>query len=293
MMTTDNDGIGVVFRYSDRHNCYKLELDQQRSFRKLYKIVGGVETLLAQTGDGYYENQQIKIRVEVQGSTLRVAIGGADVFGAVTDDALTAGTVGVYSWAADGLYVDNLSVTPMGATCPSCPGGADDYRSCYDGPVGTADLGRCSSGEQLCDEGIWSVCLGQVLPAVEDCTDGLDNDCDGKTDEADFADCGCTSGVNRSCYDGPLDTAGVGLCREGEQTCAGGLWGTCLGQILPLLEECGDAEDNDCDGVTDDDCPEVSAAPTTTPSSGCDCNSTATAWPWWCLLLVLWRRRLG
>jgi hypothetical protein len=31
--------------------------------------------------------------------------------------------------------------------------------------------------------GTWTACLGQVIPAGEDCADGVDNDCNGMTDE--------------------------------------------------------------------------------------------------------------
>jgi hypothetical protein len=56
----------------------------------------------------------------------------------------------------------------------------------------------------------------------------------------------------RSCYTGPVGTAGVGLCRAGTQACdATGHWATnCPNQITPQVEACNTMDD-DCDGVID------------------------------------------
>ncbi len=81
-----------------------------------------------------------------------------------------------------------------GAACPSgqacvsgtcvatgvCTPGAT--RPCYSGPAGTANVGICRSGTQICDStGQWGACLGEVLPQPEVCN-GLDDDCDGVVD---------------------------------------------------------------------------------------------------------------
>jgi hypothetical protein len=60
----------------------------------------------------------------------------------------------------------------------------------------------------------------------------------------------CTPGATQSCYDGPAGTEGVGLCKAGEQTCAadGASWGACVGEVLPMPEDCATPEDEDCDG---------------------------------------------
>lgn len=55
----------------------------------------------------------------------------------------------------------------------------------YSGPPETAGVGVCRPGVEACVEGD-AVSLPEILPADEDlCFDGLDNDCDGRIDEAD------------------------------------------------------------------------------------------------------------
>ncbi len=56
-------------------------------------------------------------------------------------------------------------------------------RPCYDGPEGTAGVGTCRLGTQLCINCQWdAMCQGQVLPATEQC-DGRDHNCNGRIDE--------------------------------------------------------------------------------------------------------------
>jgi MYXO-CTERM domain-containing protein len=60
-----------------------------------------------------------------------------------------------------------------------------ELRTCYDGPSGTEGVGVCRAGRQRCEDGAWSACQGQIVPANELCTDARDNDCDGQVDIAD------------------------------------------------------------------------------------------------------------
>ncbi len=73
-------------------------------------------------------------------------------------------------------------------------------RECYDGPPEAEDKGICDRGRETCDAGGWGVCVGAVLPGAEIC-DGLDNDCDGETDETSVEVC---NGLDDDC-DGEVD----------------------------------------------------------------------------------------
>ncbi|TAK20951.1 MAG: hypothetical protein EPO40_31040 [Myxococcaceae bacterium] len=63
----------------------------------------------------------------------------------------------------------------------------------------------------------------------------------------------CTPSSTRPCYTGPGASRGVGLCRDGVETCdARGHWAPgCAGMVLPTTEVCNGADD-DCNAVTDD-----------------------------------------
>src|SRR5262245_61298936 len=64
----------------------------------------------------------------------------------------------------------------------------------------------------------------------------------------------CDPGDTSACYDGEAGTAGVGPCRQGTRTCSReGVWGGCMGQVVRLAENCSDAVDNNCNGMTDED----------------------------------------
>ncbi len=69
-----------------------------------------------------------------------------------------------------------------GETDTGCDCVAGDSRSC-----GSA-IGACTAGSQSClDDGTWGACDGATSASAETC-DGLDDDCDGRVDEA--TDCG-------------------------------------------------------------------------------------------------------
>ena len=57
--------------------------------------------------------------------------------------------------------------------------------SCYAGSPETEGVGECRAGSRACTNGFLGSCDEQVLPTDEVCDDGLDNDCDGWTDDQD------------------------------------------------------------------------------------------------------------
>jgi hypothetical protein len=56
----------------------------------------------------------------------------------------------------------------------------DDTQPCYSGPPGTESVGLCAGGQRTCGPGgSWGDCVGEVVPASEDCDSPGDEDCDG------------------------------------------------------------------------------------------------------------------
>ncbi|MDI1444720.1 SBBP repeat-containing protein [Polyangium sp. 6x1] len=133
---------------------------------------------------------------------------------------------------------------------PSCVCVPGDMMDCYDGPSGTAGMGVCVMGKATCqpDGQSYGACVGQVLPSAEVCN-MQDDDCDGAPD--DGIGCACAPGTSIVCYTGPDNTNGVGVCMAGSQTCLpdGTGYGPCTGEVLPSLDNCASAADEDCSGA--------------------------------------------
>ncbi len=79
---------------------------------------------------------------------------------------------------------------------------------CYTGAEDTAGVGPCVGGTRRCDRtGTWSACEGEVTPVTENCTDGVDNNCNGMVDEDidldgdGYTTCGVPGVVAGDCCD--------------------------------------------------------------------------------------------
>lgn len=140
-----------------------------------------------------------------------------------------------------------------------------------------SDVGVCVSGVVRCANDV-TYCLGVRDPdVVEQCDNDLDDDCDGRVDEAD---CGACTPVAETCNaidddcDGSVDEevtdllegaalgeacgTDVGACELGTVACEGGKL-HCAGGVIPLATEgnvlsdlCGNGADDDCDGTVDE-----------------------------------------
>jgi hypothetical protein len=111
-ISSDDDGVGLVFRYTNPSNYYKLELDLQRNFRKLLRLANGVESTLASEAQGYQQNVPARLLIRVDGSTITVSLDGAQLFGGPVNDPvpIPAGTVGLYCWGSTGVAFYDLLV---------------------------------------------------------------------------------------------------------------------------------------------------------------------------------------
>ncbi|MBN2494556.1 MAG: putative metal-binding motif-containing protein [Deltaproteobacteria bacterium] len=139
-----------------------------------------------------------------------------------------------------------------------CDGLTDDMCTCAEGEQRycAKQDGVCEGAMETCNEdGLWPGC-DYAAYAPEDYEeretrcDGLDNDCDGRTDGQDPSDlpdvaCEITQGVCAGATKNP------GLCTaEGWQACTAADYGPYYGDEG---DHCDDNRDNDCDGKTDKD----------------------------------------
>ena len=127
----------------------------------------------------------------------------------------------------------------VGADCLSGTCNSGESRTCYTGPGSSDGVGPCHGGMQTCTAGgTWSDCVGEVVPAPENCTDGIDNNCNGAVDETVDAD---GDGFATCAPNGqPLD------CCDDANQCGS------PGEVNPgAFDTPGDGVDNDCDGMID------------------------------------------
>ena len=169
----------------------------------------------------------------------------------------TTCTLGVGGCMAQGRRVcgangevvcDAVPSAPRDERCNSvdddCDGAIDEADPQLGRPCGTGMPGVCGTGSLVCPDGILR-CEATTQPGDETC-DGLDNDCDGRADNAVGG-----GPLTRDCYQGPAGTEGRGICNGGVQSCLQGFFGACVGQVLPAAETCN-GRDDDCNGSSDD-----------------------------------------
>ncbi len=117
-------------------------------------------------------------------------------------------------------------------TAMCSPGERED---CYSGQAGTSGVGPCHGGTHTCEaSGTWGPCTGEVAPVQENCSDGVDNNCNGMMDEDVDSD-----------GDGFTTCGGNDCCDSTECTNPSGV-------NIGAFDAAGNNFDDDCNGIVDD-----------------------------------------
>lgn len=111
MLSSDNDAIGVMFRYQGRDDYYRFSMDSERGYRRLVKNRGGQFTVLAESPVGYTPGQWYWVEVKAHGPVIYVYLNGTLILSATDTEPLTSGGIGLYSWGSDDVCFDDVTVT--------------------------------------------------------------------------------------------------------------------------------------------------------------------------------------
>jgi len=106
--TGSADDIGVMFRYTNNNNFYRLSLNNLNGFARLENNINGTYITLARNFRGYVSEQLQTIEIEIEGPLMQIWVNGDSLFSAYDTDHAVGG-IALYS--RDGTSFDNVSVT--------------------------------------------------------------------------------------------------------------------------------------------------------------------------------------
>ena len=166
MRSLNSNSLGVVFRYQDDQNYYRFAWNRKRSFRQLVKCVNGRYSLLAQDSVPYTVGQDYSMQISVQGDRIQVFANDQMIFN-VSDNSLSAGTIGFYCWGNGGSCFDDLLVE--GFPAPAAGNPTQGLELPYSNDGSSADL----SGWTVVDApgalggpSVWEVSGGMLVQST-------------------------------------------------------------------------------------------------------------------------------
>jgi hypothetical protein len=112
LKSQDSGTVGVMFRYFDNDNYYRLTWNSYGSVRRLEKKQNGKFQLLSEDAVPYIRNRVYLLEILAKGATLQVLVDGDRVF-SDTDASIKSGTIGLYSWLNRGSVFGDVLVEDL------------------------------------------------------------------------------------------------------------------------------------------------------------------------------------
>ena len=105
--SSDDDGVGVVFRYQDPDNYYLWSTHAQRPFQALAIKQAARYEVLAEEAEGYLRGKWFAVKFVFSGAQITGFVNGEKEF-EVQDPTFASGAVGLYSWGNSGVQFRNV-----------------------------------------------------------------------------------------------------------------------------------------------------------------------------------------
>ncbi|MBD3225321.1 MAG: PKD domain-containing protein [Caldithrix sp.] len=107
--STDNDKIGMVFRYQDAQNFYLFTWQRQGDRRYIKRFVDGQEVNLAADSVAYETNTWYHVQLVTEQTQIKCYVDSVLIF-EVTDSTFATGKAGLYCHGNDESHWDNFSI---------------------------------------------------------------------------------------------------------------------------------------------------------------------------------------
>ena len=90
------DDVGLLFRYQNDNNHYRITFNSEWSFTRVEKVVGGAFSTLAVSARSFSPDAVLHVVVEVEGDQILIRVDGDPLF-ALRDGSLATGTIGLFT----------------------------------------------------------------------------------------------------------------------------------------------------------------------------------------------------